>query len=69
MAIDKKLKKKVISMMGVLDIDYEDWLNEQHKKFKEDREDEYDEKAIEMYKLLNQYYKTIKIYKQSTVPI
>lgn len=54
MAIDKKLKKKVISMMEVLAIDYEDWLNEQHKKFKEDREDEYDEKAIEMYKLLNQ---------------
>ncbi|CEK40071.1 hypothetical protein [Paraclostridium sordellii] len=54
MAIDKKLKKKVISMMEVLDIDYEDWLNEQHKKFKEGREDEYDEKAIEMYKLLNQ---------------
>lgn len=54
MSMDKKLKKKVISMMEVLDINYEDWLNEQHQKFKEEKEDEYDEKAIEMYKLLNQ---------------
>lgn len=54
MALDKRLKKKVISMMEVLDVNYEDWLDDQHKKFKEEREDEYDEKAIEMYKLLNQ---------------
>lgn len=45
MAIDKKIKNNVLFFMETLGIDYDDWLNEQHKSFMEEKNDEFIKKV------------------------
>ncbi len=52
MAIDKALKEDVMLYLEVLDMDYDDFLNESYRKFINDNKKEFSEKVKELVKLV-----------------
>ncbi len=52
MAIDKSLKEDVMLYLDVLEIKYDDFLNEVHRKFLEEHKKEFQDKVKELVKLV-----------------
>lgn len=52
MAIDKALKEEMMLYLEVLEMDYDDFLNESHKKFINDNKSEFKKKVKELIKLV-----------------
>ena len=63
MAIDKSLKEDVVLYLDVLDIKYDEFLDEVHRKFLEEHKKEFQDKVRE----LNKIYKERKSIKKENI--